>query len=151
MGKLGDLFPEDEKRKFIDRHLRPGQVLYLHCRFTNPQKDKYLVLVHLGTRPLFFVINSEIHDYIASRPDLLRCQVQLSAADNDFLRHDSVLNCGEVIDRFSEDQVRDQVLADMSRISGELSESTKKEIIRVVRGARTISPRHKGLIVESLK
>ena len=48
MGKLGDLFPEDEKRKFIDRHLRPGQVLYLHCRFTNPQKDKYLVLVHLG-------------------------------------------------------------------------------------------------------
>lgn len=151
MGNFGDLLPEDKKREYIDRHLKPGQVLYLECGFTKPRKSKFLVLVHMGKRPLFFVINSNIHPYIRSRPHLLACQVVLKASDYDFLKWDSVLDCSDVIHYFGETVVRDQILEEMNRVKGELTTSTKQEIIGVVQGARTISQRYKRWIVESLE
>ena len=151
MGKLGDLFPKSEKQKYIGRQLQPGQVLYLFSGFTSPPKEKFLVLACPGTKPLLFVINSKVHPFIANRPDLLRCQVKLSASDYDFLDHDSFINCGEVIDYFELKKVQEQVLADVGRIRGELNTVTKREIIRVVKGARTISKRHKKLIVNALR
>jgi len=102
MGILGDLFPEHERQKYIGRHLEPGQVLFLFCKFTNPQKEKYLVVACTGKRPLLFVINSRIHPFIEKQPVLLKCQVKLSASDYDFLDHDSFVDCSKVIDDSTE-------------------------------------------------
>ena len=151
MGRLGDFFPEHEKRNYIDRQLKPGQVLYLFCGFTNPQKEKYLVLACPGTRPLLFVINSGIHPFIARQPDLLKCQVWLSTSDYNFLEHDSFVNCAEVIDEFDESEIREQILADVGRIRGELNITTKRAIVQAVQGSKTVSARHKRLIIDSLK
>jgi len=151
MGNLGDYFPEQEKHKHIDRQLQPGQVLYLFCRFTTPPKDKYLSLLHLEKRPLLFIINSKIPQFIAERPSMLKSQVKLCSTDYDFLEHDSYINCAEVRDDFDELEIRNQILVDVGRIRGELNPITKREIIEVVKDSKTISKYHMKLIIDSLK
>ena len=151
MGRLGDFFPEREKQTYIAGQLKPGQVLYLFCRFTNPQKETYLVLACPGTRPLLLVVNSAIHPFIARQPDLLRCQAKLSVADYAFLEHDSYVNCAEVIDCLDESEIESQVLTDVGRIKGELTTASRRAIVQAVQSARTVSTRHKRLIADSLK
>ncbi|MBQ9363839.1 MAG: hypothetical protein IJT97_10555 [Bacteroidaceae bacterium] len=43
------------------------------------------------------MINSQINQYIMKRPQLLACQVELKAANYDFLSHDSYANCAQPI------------------------------------------------------
>ncbi len=71
MGKLGDHFPPEQKQGYIDRHLVAGQVLYLFCHFTEPPKEKYLVLVCAGTEPLLFVVNSSVPPFVRRARKLL--------------------------------------------------------------------------------
>jgi len=139
MGKLGDRFPAEQRQAYINRHLVPGQVLYLFCGFTRPPKEKYLVLVCAGAEPLLFVVNSSVHPFIASRPELRRCQVNLSASEHPFLDHDSVINCAEVIRAADQPDMLDQLARDIGRIKGMLSEGTQKQVLAAVRKARTIS------------
>lgn len=150
MSSLGDHFPQQARQEYADRYLKPGQVLYLYSSFTNPPKEKYLVLAHPGTRPLLFVINSRIGRFIANRPDLLKCQVKLKVSDYDFLDHDSFVNCGEVIEHFTESEIKNQIVADVYRVKGELTLATKQDIIRVVKSAKTIPNQQKRLIINSL-
>lgn len=151
MSKLGDYFPSDEKQKFVEKHLKPGQILYLFCDFTTPSKDKYLVLTCPGSKPLLFIINSEIHPFIEKRPELKKCQIKLNASDYDFLDHDSYINCSKVIDDFTEEDIVNQIFHDIRRIQGELTETTKQEVIKVVESAKTIDKRTKAIIIASLK
>lgn len=150
MPALGNFFPDDFKSEYSDRNIKPGQVLYLFCDFTIPPKEKYLVVACSETKLLLFVINSNIHPFIANNPDLSRCQVRLSASDYDFLEHDSYVNCAEVIDHFNENDINDQIINDVSRVRGELNETTKKDITRAVRSAKTISGIHKREIINSI-
>jgi len=153
MGRLGDLFPEGERQEHVSRSRTSGRVLYLFCGFTSPPKEKYVVVVGFDAqqRPLLFIINSDIHPFIRRHPDLLNCQVRLSASDYGFLDHDSFADCSEVIDDFDYQTINEQLILDTGRIKGELSEDTKKEIARVVQAARTIISEHKGLILKSLE
>jgi hypothetical protein len=150
MGRLGNLFSEADKHDYVDRHLRPGQVLYLFCQFTNPPKEKYVVLTYAGPTPLLLVINSRISPFIEHRPELRRCQVKLNASDYDFLDHDSFADCSKVIDSLDKTNIREQVLADLGRAVGELTQATKREIIKAVQDAKTISNHHKRLIIDAL-
>lgn len=151
MLQLGDLLSDDDRQDYIDRHLKPGQVLYLFSTFTDPPKDKFLVLVHQDGQPLLFVINSRVSAYIQNRPALLPSQIPLKVSDYPFLDHDSVLNCGEVIIEFDEAGIRQQVEAEVGRLRGELNATTKADIIGVVQVAKTLSPNDKRLIIEALQ
>lgn len=147
---LGDLFPDVERQSFVERHLTPGRVLYLFCGFTNPPKDKLLVLLYSSLTPLLFVINSRIHPFIQKHPELLKCQVVIRASDYDFLQHDSFIDCSQVIEDFDEAAIKEQALGDVSRVRGELSTDTKLEIIRAVQNAPTISKQNKTRIAAML-
>jgi hypothetical protein len=151
MGKLGDSFPEEEKRAYLDRQLRPGQVLYLFCDFTTPPKEKYLVLVSRGQNPLLFFINSRIHPFILQRPELCDCQVKVSVAGNPFLHHDSFIDCSKVVDQFDQSDIRKQILDDIERVRGELDAQTKQQILTAAQKSRTISQLHKQWISDFLK
>jgi hypothetical protein len=151
MGRLAASFPEPARRKFIARNLTPGRVLYLHCGFTRPApKDKYLLLASYDTPPLLFVINSGISRYIQSKPHLLSCQVPLKVSDYSFLSHDSYVDCSEVINCIDKGELEDQLLASTERIKGEVDQATKSMIVKVVGGAKTVSPKHKRLILAAL-
>jgi len=145
MVRLGDRFPEGGKAEHVTRQLVPGQVLYLFCQFTHPPKEKYLVLVSVEPGPLLFVVNSRVSPFIADRPDLSKCQVMLAASDYAFLDHDSFIDCSRAIS-LPEDEITSQLIADLGRMRGTLSPTTRQQITRVVQAAQTISPAHKRAI-----
>lgn len=150
MTSLGDYFPEEDREKYVDRGLKSGQVLYLFCEFTHPPKDKYLLLACYTDPPLLFVVNSQIPRFVQARPELLASQVKLSPRDYPFLEHDSFLDCSNVINSLDEDAIRNQLLADLSRLKGEVHQRTKAQIIEAVRRSRTVSEADRELIVHSL-
>ena len=150
MSRLGNNFPESRRREWAQNQLTPGRVLYLFCEFTTPPKEKYLAIVCRKPRPLLFLVNSLVSSLVEKNSDLRKCQVSLSARDYDFLRHDSFLNCSEVIDSLQVDEIVDQLVADATRIKGSLNEITIQEITQVVGDARTIIPIHKKLIERAL-
>jgi len=125
--------------------------LYLYCEFVVPPKNKFLLLVCRSDPPLLFMINSKIPEFVQQKPDLLSCQVKLCSSDYNFLSHDSFINCSEIINRFSEEAIINQVLSDVGRIKGEINQTTRNEIIGVVKRARTISEYEKALIIRSLE
>ncbi len=148
MGRLGDRFPPDARLAHVKRQLTPGRVFYVLCDFTNPRKHKYLVLVCPDTqpRPLLFVVNSRISDYLRKRPHLLACQVTLRAADYDWLRHDSYIDCSHVIEDIELPTIIDQMVNDTNCVKGELNADTCSQIVAVVQAAQTISRKHKEAI-----
>ncbi len=148
---LGDYFPEEEKIKIFHSQLKPGRVFYLSCDFTTPPKDKYLLLVCIEPRPLFFVINSRIHDYIKKRPEMLSRQVCLAAGEYDFLEHDSYVNCADAIDFFHIKDIEQQVLKSLDRTKGSISQEARKQVISVVKGSQTINKLYKGWILKGLE
>lgn len=152
MGRLGNLFPDDARLAHAKRQLSPGRVLFVWCDFTNPPKQKYVVLAcpDLLPRPLLLVINSRISEFVRRRPHLLQCQVAIRAADYDWLRHDSYIDCSQAIDRVELGTITDQVAADVTCVKGVLSAFTCTDIVAAVQVAKTISRAHKMAIVEAL-
>ena len=152
MGKLGDFLTDEQKKAYIDTNLIPGKVLYLFCKFTSPPKDKYIVLAYSNSksRPLCFFINSNIRDFLKKRIHLLDCQVKINRSDYSFLDHNSYIDCSNVI-YFDKTYVKTQLLTNLNRIKGDLDLKTRNEIISVVDNAKTVSPKHKLLIINALK
>ena len=150
MVRLGDFFPEADRTQFVDRHVKPGQILYLYCPFTTPPKDKYLLLVCRSDPPLLFMINSEIPIFIQHKTDLRQSQVRLDPHDYEFLDHESWLDCSQVINSFDEREVISQLLADVGRVKGGLTVAAKDQVVSAVKRARTISPADKELITSAL-
>ena len=152
MGRLGDRFSPNIRLAHVKRKLTPGRVLYILCDFTNPPKPKYLVLVCPDTqpRPLLFVVNSRISDYLRKRPYLLACQVTLRAADYDWLRHDSYIDCSNVIENLELATITSQMVNDTNCIKGELNADTCSQIVAAVQAAKTITRKHKRVIVGAL-
>lgn len=149
---LGNRFPESLRRGHIQATVKPGVVIFLFCPFTDPPKDKYLVLCSPcdDSEVLVLTINSRIAKFIENRADLRSCQVKINASDYHFLHHDSYIDCSKVITDFDSINIERQLLSDLTRIKGELSETTKQEIVAAVQMAKTISPHHKRIITTSL-
>ncbi len=150
MGKLGDHFPPEEKRRHIRRQLRPGLVLFLDCDFTTPPKPKFVVLVCVQPRPVLFVVNSVVSPYIRARPHLLACQVRLSKSDYPFLARDSYLDCSQPVYLTDDGAITGQLVGDLTRQRGELTKATRSQVVTVVRAARTLSQRDKAAIEAAL-
>ena len=111
--------------------LQPGTILYLHCDFIRPAKEKFLALLCKEPMPLFFFINSGIRPFIQRRESLRRCQVRIGADDHPCLDYDSWVDCTEActvsdylrqIER-NEARIKDRVSAD---VLGAIIEATKQ-------------------------
>ena len=150
MAKLGDYFSSEEKTNFISNNLRPGKIIYIYCDFTNPRKNKYLVIVSNSTYPFLFVINSKITEFVQYNNSLLKCYVKLNCANYEFLLHDSYINCFQVF-HMDKDEIVSQIILDMDRIKGELSLEDKEKVIEAVSLADTLAPRDKRLIIQGLR
>jgi len=135
VSELAAFFPEEARVDYVKRTLTAGRVLYLFCPFTEPPKEKYVILLRLGNPTLLFLINSRIHDYIANRPDLAACQLLITQSDYEFLAHDSYIDCSNAIDDFSDKDVLDQIIGDISRVKGTLNPRTIQDMKRIVRQA----------------
>lgn len=148
---LGDHFPPDVQLKNIKERLEPGRVLYLFCEFTTPNpKNKYLLLVCVDPLPLFFVINSEVSDFIKERDHMLRCQIKLDVANHNFMDHDSYIACHEAKPDFSVEDINEQLLGDMARIKGMISNDVRDQVLAAVKACTILPNREKAWILKAL-
>lgn len=148
---LGDHFPRNVKLQSIKEKLQPGRVVYLFCEFTVPEpKDKYLLLGCVDPLPLFLVINSEVSDFIKERSHLLRRQAKLDVASHNFLNHDSFIACHEAKSVFSMEDINTQLLNDMNRIKGMISDDVRDQVLAAVKVCTVLPRREKEWIVKAL-
>lgn len=58
--------------------LQAGMFIHFHCRTTQPQKQKFALVVAVETQcAIALLINSEPSEFILAKPDLLNQQLQL--------------------------------------------------------------------------
>ncbi len=149
MPTIGDHFSEEQKRTYIKNNFSLGNIYYLFCRFTNPNKNKYLLLVCADPEPIFFVINSAVNQFISKMPELYQCQVCIDVGHHQFLDYDSYANCTEPI-RIDYSEIENQLLSDMSRFKGKIIPEVQEKVLSAVHKSRTINRRDKELIMTSL-
>jgi len=151
MSSLGDMFPKGFENAFAaNRELKVSDVLYLHCDFTTPPKNKYL-LVCCCDPLLVLLINSEISEFIQARPHLLQSQVDVAQADHNFLEWDSFINCIEAHQAFNLEVVKEQITQDYREtLRGEIAEYCMREVYRAVSASQTMARRHKASILVAM-
>lgn len=129
----------------------PGTVFYLLCDFTTPPKEKFLLLAGMNPEPLFFVINSEVNDYIQGRAELLDCQVPLKRHDHSFLPHDSWVSCEKLLHPFTVEEIERQIKYRIGRAKGSINQATREIVRRVVKDSRLLEGREKRWVLDGLK
>lgn len=129
-----------------------GRIFYLFCNFTNPPKNKFLVLACPTGKPLFLVINSEISAFISKRDHLRECQVVIHKEDHHcFSKAYSYVDCSEVIDKFTLQDVLDQcVNQDMGRIKEMITVEERNNIIAAIDKSETIIEIYKKRMLDGL-
>ncbi|MCP2086068.1 UNVERIFIED_ORG: hypothetical protein J2Y81_002085 [Paraburkholderia sediminicola] len=147
---LGDSLSDEQRAAYIRSRLVPGAVIYRHCSFTKPPKVKFLVVLAVRSDVAFFVINTDIHEFIQSRQHLLDCQVTIDQANHTFLDYDSYIDCTEA---FYADTalVIDELMNDVDGYKGTVSDNVRTAILTAIDEAMTIAdgeklPLRAGLI-----
>ena len=150
MASIGDRFPPEKRRAFVEQRLVPGCVIRIEVKFPEVTKPKYLVLVADDDPEIWtFIINSEINEYVTARPHLLKCQVKIAAADHAFILHDSHLACDKVLHLHRADVIR-ELMANMAGIKGSVADDVRDQICAAVKFAKTLAPAEKERILSSL-
>ena len=128
---------------------KPGQILHLYCGFTNPPKDKFLVVVQ--TEPLWLlIINSVIHSFVQKNQTLLNCQVKIDCAAHTFLEYDSYIDCSKIIDEIEIDRVHQILTYHFHNSKGKISDAVKTRIIEAVTNNPLLSSNEKEIICNNL-
>jgi hypothetical protein len=148
---IGDYFPQNTRIEAVRRGIEPGCVLYLHCPFTRPPKEKFLLVACVEPILNFFVINSEIPDFVQKRSHLKRCQVEIDAAKHPFLTHDSYIDCKDAITSLTREHVEEQILNDMSRLKGNIEEPVKEQVIAAIKSCEKLKPQNVTWILAALE
>lgn len=147
--QVWDHLPPEEQYKYIRTRLTPGRILLVHCDFTTPPKDKFLVLVCVEPEPLFLIINSQLSEFVRKREWLLQCQVSIKHEDYSFLNHHSYIDCTSA-HKVTLRDIYEQLGKEIKRIKGEIRKDTRDQICAAVKFSRTLPARHKLDILAAL-
>ncbi|MEP6889481.1 MAG: hypothetical protein ABI955_02145 [Nitrospirota bacterium] len=124
--------PEDKRRNIRER-LLPGAIVHYYCEFTNPAKHKFIVIGRAQSPTLVFLINSAINPWLQARPHLRDCQVGICQCDHDdFLTHDSFLDCTQVEQRVSLEQLEQTMMDDVTSFKGWLTAHEREAVLYAV-------------------
>jgi|GEM_PF-2515247 len=135
----------------LARNLRVGAVIHKHCPFTNPPKDKFLVVASIQPRLLVLLINSQINDFYV-RKGLDQFHVPVPAADHTFLNHDSFADCIDSKAAFDFTSIRDEVVQDYNNIfKGWLTDACLEQVYHAVKNNNVIIRGHQKEIIASIQ
>jgi hypothetical protein len=130
----------------------PGRILRLFCSFTNPPKEKFVVVVATNPFCLGFLINSNPTALQKSKKHLSDELISVSAQDGyAFLTNPqpSVLDCTFAAD-LDLGETLAQIAQDSFRVHGLISDSTRTQIIKVVEKSMTLEGGISKIIVRNL-
>jgi len=133
------------------RNLRVGSVLYTHCSFCTPPKNKYLLVVSLEPNLLVLVINSRINPFYYTN-NTAQYHVTISKTDHSFLQHDSYANCIDANTAFKLDDCRQQMVENYKNFhKGWVTDNCLKNVLDAVSQQKVMRKAHKEEIISSLK
>jgi len=130
----------------------PGRVLRLFCSFTDPPKEKFVVIVATNPINLGFLINSNATDLQKSKKHLAEELIQVSKADGyDFLTNPqpSVLDCTYAADLDLDEMVA-QLTQDPTRVHGMIANATRSRIVEVLQGSINLEGGIAKIILKNL-
>lgn len=136
----------------LEELIVPGRVLRLFCSFTNPPKEKYVVIVATNPVCLGFLINSNPTGLQQDKKHLRDELVRVSKADGyDFLTNPepSVLDCTLAAD-FEFDEVVAQLTQDSSRVLRMITDDTRAKTVEVVKESMTLEGGIAKIILKNL-
>ncbi|NNH38023.1 hypothetical protein [Acinetobacter terrae] len=133
------------------KNLRIGSVIYKHCNFTTPEKNKYMVVVSLQPRLLVLLINSEINEfYIKKKLD--HFHVPINQSEHNFLDHDSFANCIEAHTAFDLSTLKSELLENYSEIhKGWLSDNCLENAYHAVKSNNILRTGEQKEIIISIE
>ena len=130
----------------------PGRILRLFCSFTNPPKDKFVVVMATNPFCLGCLINSNPTVLQKAKKHLSDELISVSAQDGyAFLTNPqpSVLDCTFAAD-LDLGETLAQIAEDSFRVHGLISGSTRTQIINVVEKSMTLEGGISKIIVRNL-
>lgn len=148
---LGENFSDEQKAAYVERNLKPSSVIKLFCRTTHPPKEKRLVIVSLTPELIFLVINTDVPRFYQNKPYLKHQQIKLESGKENFIDHDSWLDCSKIFQEFDVDDVREILLNDISRILGNLSNDLILNVMDVVVESETLEQKYINAILSDIK
>lgn len=146
---VGDSFPPEKRKAYVDRNLKPWTIIRLYCAIIADPHDKFLVVVSVVSCLVYFFINSRPYTLAESNPKWKDTQVCIDTKNHPFLDHDSFIDCSRVLS-LPIYEVERQLVADISRIHGVVSDAVQAKVIQAVRKNTTISGGKKKAILENL-
>ncbi len=140
---MRDSFSLGERLESIHRQFSAGLVIRLFCDFTITPKEKLLLIVSATCDPpLFFFNNSKKAPHSAFDKTVDTHQIPLTQVQNDFLSHDSFVDCSVTHDNFSLANIEKALAADMSRLLGRINKNTAITILEVLAESDLLSRVH---------
>jgi len=136
----------------LEELIVPGRVLRLFCSFTDPPKEKFVVVVATNPCCLGFLINSSATDLQKSKKHLSDELIRVSARDGyAFLTNPqpSVLDCTFDAD-FDLDEMVAQLTQDPTRVLSFITDATRMRIVEIVKEAMTREGGIAKIIVKNL-
>lgn len=135
----------------IGNHLRVGAVIYKHCDFTTPPKDKFLVVASLEPRLLVLLINTKINQFYVHQ-GLEQFHVPVPEAEHNFLTHDSYTNCVEAQTAFDCSQIRQEVIDNYTNVfKGWLTDDCLEAVYHAVKSNIMIRRGHQKEIISAIE
>lgn len=132
---LGGAFPRGMAIASAMRQLVPGAVIKILVTFEDGvEKEKRLIVTHVDDDTVVCVINSEVSPFIKARPEMLKCQVAMPAADYDFMDHDSSVDCSRVRN-YSTAEVAKALADDPQRALGTISAHLRDQVVAGIKAS----------------
>jgi hypothetical protein len=146
---IGDSFPLEKRKAYVERNLKAWSVIYLYCESISPPHDKFLLIVSASPYVLYFFINTEPYELAKSNPKMKETQVPIDVKEHPFLSYDSFIDCSRLLS-LPTYEVERQLVADVGRVKGVISDAIQAKVLEAVRKNRVMSPRKKKMILEQL-
>ncbi len=145
MSSLGSLFPVSIRNDFSIRQIEPGSVFRIHVDTTTPPKVKRLVVLAISGDNIcvgYLFINSQINPNYFSTARLRALHISLLASEQDYLDHDSYLDCSD-IKNMNFNELKDIISQNPQQYIGKLSNTDIETAKNIVKNAPTISKTQK--------
>ena len=136
----------------LEELIVPGRVLRLFCSFTNPPKEKYVVIVATNPFGLGLLINSSATSLQESKKHLSDELIPIGKENGyAFLTNPqpSILDCTYAADLDLNETVA-QLTQDPSRALGLITDATRTQIIEIVKESMTLEGGIAKIIVKNL-
>lgn len=140
---LGDYFPDELKKQFVDNNVEIGNALLVEVENFNIDHKKYVIIIALTNQDVgFVVINSIINKNIDFTSERHKNNIPIYQSDYSFLCYDSYVNCNS-IHKFSIEYVKECISKDPKCVKGSISNDMLRKIHYNLSISSTISIKEK--------